>query len=87
MPNELPLLDDLLTLKEASRELNDKVSLSSLYLAVQNKSLPHYRVSGGKKTRGKILLRRSELIAWLEGQKVTPASSPEGGLRHIRQPS
>jgi hypothetical protein len=80
------LRDDLLTLKEARSELSGKVSLSSLYLAIQSKKLPHYRVSGSGR-RGKILVRRGELLSWLEGQKITQASSLPEDLRHIRQPS
>lgn len=68
--------EQLLTLKEACRELGGKVSLSTLYNAVGN-GLPHYRVSGsGRRGRGKILVNRSDLFAWLEAQKVTQASSP-----------
>lgn len=76
------LADELLTLKDAHKELNGKLSLSSLYLAVETRALPHYRVSGGG-GRGRILIRRSDLLAWLEGQKVTPAASLPGRRRHL----
>ena len=67
-------------------KLGGKVSLSSLYLAVENKSLPHYRVSGsGGNTRGKTLVRRSDLLAWLEAQKIEAANLPAGtDLPHLR---
>ncbi len=61
--------NDLLTLREAYELLDGHVSLSTLYLAVQSKKLPHYRVSGNGR-RGKVLVRRAELLAWLEAQKV-----------------
>ncbi|HYT90074.1 MAG TPA: helix-turn-helix domain-containing protein [Gemmataceae bacterium] len=63
----------LLTLKEAFEELRRKISLSTLYLAVEEKRLPHYRVSGCGR-RGKILVKRDDLYAWLEGQKITPSA-------------
>lgn len=83
---------ELLTLKEAHRELNGKVSLSSLYLAIENRSLPHYRVSARRK-RGKILICREDLLAWLEGQKVgasgehgpkSPPAISEVTRRHLQ---
>lgn len=65
-------MSDLMSLKDAHAWLKGKVSLSTLYLAVENKTLPHYRVSGngGKAGSGKILVREADLLAWLESQKV-----------------
>jgi excisionase family DNA binding protein len=67
---------DLLTIKEAAGRLRGKVSANTLYLAVETKRLPHYRVSGSGR-RGKILIREADLHAWLEGMKVTPAEPDE----------
>ena len=66
----------LLTPKEARERLEGKVSLNTIYQAVGEGRLPHYRVSGGGK-RGKILIDEADLLAWLEGMKVTPADEDE----------
>ena len=79
---------ELMTLKEAVQELFGKISLSTLYLAVESKALPHYRVSGRGRA-GKILVKRADLLAWLEGQRVgeveeTTLSRPTiKKLRHL----
>lgn len=68
------MAEELLTIREAAGVLQGKVAQSTLYQAVETKSLPHYRVSGGGR-RGKILVTRADLLAWLERQKVTPGAS------------
>ena len=58
-----------LTVKEAAEALG--VHVNSIYLMVYRKEIPHRRiVSGGRKGQGKILIPRTALIKWLEGEDV-----------------
>lgn len=68
----------LLTPKQAHERLEKQVSLSALYRAIEERRLPHYRVSGGGK-RGKILINEADLLAWLESCKVQAGSRPPSG--------
>ena len=80
--------NDLLTITESSEV--SKLSESSIYDACSGKRIAHYRVSGSGK-RGKILIRRSDLLAWIESQRVEaegaslpPAPKPKPPeLKHL----
>ena len=67
--------DELLTIQEAHQKLGGKVSVHTLYLAIERKKLAHYRVSGTGK-RGRVLIRASDLLAWLEQQRVAGREEP-----------
>jgi excisionase family DNA binding protein len=74
----------LLTPKEARERLEGKVSLNTIYRAIEERRLPHYRVSGDGK-RGKILIDEADLLAWLESCKVQAGSRlPSGTFTHRR---
>lgn len=68
-----------LTIREAVRKLDGNVSAQTLYQAIKGR-LPHYRVSGSGR-RGKVLIEESDLMAWLEGQKVGADSTSAPAVR------
>jgi excisionase family DNA binding protein len=75
----------LLTPKQAHVRLEKQVSLNTIYQAIQERRLPHYRVSGGGK-RGKILIDEADLLAWLDGCKVQAGPRPPHGRFTHRRP-
>jgi excisionase family DNA binding protein len=84
MNEQQPNPDDKLTIAEAAAET--RLSRSSIYDAVSRKTLAHYRLSGSGR-RGKILIRRSDLYAWVESQKVEAGGGPPApaGFTHRRR--
>jgi Helix-turn-helix domain len=78
--------DDLLTPAECSEALQGRVSRSTIYAACQDKFLKHYRVKASPRARGKLLVRRSDLMAWFEGLAVQPGEGETPPLRHITLP-
>jgi hypothetical protein len=75
--------DELLTLKRCCAEV--PLSLSALYEAISNNVLTHYRLSPtGKKGSGKIAVRRRDLLAWVESQRVEADGAGEGEYKHLR---
>jgi excisionase family DNA binding protein len=75
----------LLTPKQAHERLEKQVSLTTIYQAVEEQRLPHYRVSGGGK-RGKILIDEADLLNWLENCKVQGGSRPPPDTFTHRRP-
>jgi excisionase family DNA binding protein len=53
-----------------------RVSDNLVYQWCQEKRLPHYRL-GGQGRRGKILIKESDLLAFLESLKVTGPTPEE----------
>ena len=80
---EIPM--GLLTPKQAHERLERQISLNTIYQAIEERRLPHYRVSGGGK-RGKILIDEADLLAWLESCKVPAGSRPAPSRFTHRRP-
>jgi excisionase family DNA binding protein len=59
------------------------VSPQLIYQWCRERRLTHYRL-GTQGRRGRILIEDSDLDAFLDSCKVTPAPAPPEGLRHIR---
>jgi len=75
--------------KLSPKQLHEKhpyVSVSLIYLWIEEKELPHYRL-GGKGRRGRIVIDEDDFAAFLASRKVMPSSSLPEGLVHIRLPS
>jgi excisionase family DNA binding protein len=58
-----------LTINDVVKKLEGKIAKSTLYEAVEQKRIAHYRISGTGR-RGKILIDEADLEAWLEEQRV-----------------
>ena len=69
--------------KQASERA--EVSLTLIYLWVESKALPHYRL-GAKGRRGKIVIAEADLLAFLETMKVgvRSASAPKVKAKPIK---
>jgi excisionase family DNA binding protein len=67
---------ELLEVKEAAEVA--RASANLVYQWCQEKRLPHYRL-GGQGKRGKILIKESDLLAFLESLKVTPSAENQDG--------
>jgi excisionase family DNA binding protein len=65
--------DEFLTIAESAPIA--RLSASSLYDACQRKIIPHYRVSG-RRRRGKVLIKRSDLMAFIESMRVEVGEAP-----------
>ena len=75
--------DEWLTVDEAAAET--RMGESSIYDACHKKLLAHYRVSGSGK-RGKILIKRGDLAAWIESQRIEAGGAPPAPIAftHVR---
>lgn len=74
--------DPLLTVAEAAKE--SRLSASSIYEACDKRLLTHHRLSG-KGKRGKLLIRRSALLAWIDDGKVEAGTGTDDGeLTYIK---
>ncbi len=69
--------DDLLTVELAAKASG--LSTASIYEACKRRLMPHYRLSGTGR-RGKILIRRADLVAFIESQRVE-AAAPSASAR------
>lgn len=73
---------DLLTVEEAAALC--RMSPSSMYDAVANRLIASVRLSGSGK-RGKVLLHRADVLAWLEANRVEAGEGEDDGdLKYIR---
>jgi excisionase family DNA binding protein len=68
--------DEKLSVAEAAVELG--ISISLVYLLCEDKSLAHYRV-GGKDTRGKYLISRKDIKAFLYSRRVEAEGDVKNG--------
>jgi len=65
---------DLLTLQHALRLL--PVGRSTLYALIESGQLPHYRISSAGSRRGRVLIARRDLEAFVAGARQTATRAP-----------
>ena len=66
---------DLLNVRQALELL--PVGRSTLYALIESGQLPHYRVSAAGARRGRILIDRRDLEAFLAGARQTAIRAPD----------